>query len=154
MSRFNVFSFVMFLAAICATTAGADAQDYLWGYHGAYWGYASIYATESVPYFALHPPVYYSLPVARTYGYSPFPYPSGVLTPGSEPPRSQAVRYVYAPAEEENAAREAGPTPLRIENPYVEQPGKSAANGRVRGRQIAPQVVFPALLAGLSRKSR
>ena len=33
------------------------------------------------PYFALHPPVYYSYPVPRTYGYSPFAYPGHVRTP-------------------------------------------------------------------------
>ena len=33
------------------------------------------------PYFALHPPVYYSYPVPRTYGYSPFAYPASVRTP-------------------------------------------------------------------------
>jgi hypothetical protein len=33
------------------------------------------------PYFALHPPVYYSQPVPRTYGYSPFAYRSNVRTP-------------------------------------------------------------------------
>ncbi len=33
------------------------------------------------PYFALHPPVYYSAPVARSYGYSPFAYSGDVPTP-------------------------------------------------------------------------
>ena len=31
------------------------------------------------PYFAMHPPVYYSYPVAYPYGYSPFPNPPGVV---------------------------------------------------------------------------
>ena len=33
------------------------------------------------PYFALHPPVYYSCPVPRSYGYSPYAYPGCVETP-------------------------------------------------------------------------
>jgi hypothetical protein len=33
------------------------------------------------PYFALHPPVYYSCPVPRSYGYSPYAYPGCVMTP-------------------------------------------------------------------------
>ncbi len=41
---------------------------------------------DNVPYFALHPPVYYSYPVPRTYGYSPFAYPPGVMTPESAAP--------------------------------------------------------------------
>jgi hypothetical protein len=34
-----------------------------------------------VPYFAAHPPVYYSYPVPRPYGFSPFAYPPNVRTP-------------------------------------------------------------------------
>ena len=36
------------------------------------------YSSEYVPYYAMHPPVYYSYPVPRPYGYSPFAYPPGV----------------------------------------------------------------------------
>lgn len=32
-----------------------------------------------IPYFAEHPPVYYSYPVARPYGFSPYALPPGVL---------------------------------------------------------------------------
>ena len=47
------------------------------------WVYAELYRElyNNVPYFALHPPVYYSYPVPRTYGYSPFAYPPYVMTP-------------------------------------------------------------------------
>lgn len=45
----------------------------------------SPYASGRIPtppYFALHPPVYYSFPpVPRSYGYSPFAYPGSVRTP-------------------------------------------------------------------------
>lgn len=46
-------------------------------------GYAELYRQlyNNLPYFALHPPVYYSYPVPRTYGYSPFAYPPNVMTP-------------------------------------------------------------------------
>jgi len=36
------------------------------------------------PYFAMHPPVYYSYPAARPYGYSPFPYPGTEKAPAAE----------------------------------------------------------------------
>ena len=36
---------------------------------------------ERIPYYALFPPVYYSYPVARPYGTSPFAYPPGTITP-------------------------------------------------------------------------
>lgn len=74
------------LAASCgAATASAQGP---WGYGGGYGGflpygggYNSAWQMQSfdrVPYFALHPPVYYSYPVARPYGYSPFALPPGV----------------------------------------------------------------------------
>ena len=49
------------------------------------------------PYYAIFPPVYYSYPVARPYGFSPFAYPPGVMTPDVKP----------------NIG------PLEIKNPYV-----------------------------------
>src|SRR6476619_3931753 len=47
------------------------------------WDIAHLYRQlyQNLPYFALHPPVYYSYPVPRTYGYSPFAYPPDVMTP-------------------------------------------------------------------------
>ncbi len=152
MSRSNIYGLVTFLAAICASMAVADAQEY--GYPG-YWGYCA----ESVPYFAVHPPVYYSLAIPRTYGYSPFPYPPGVLTPGSDPSRAwSTARYINnrseSSGEEQVAFRPRRPTPLTIDNPFVEQPIKSAANRGIARRQPAPQAVYPALLADLSIKSR
>ena len=47
-----------------------------------------------IPYYALYPPVYYSYPVARPYGYSPFAYPPGTMTPTSlrRPPWNIAIR--------------------------------------------------------------
>ena len=32
-----------------------------------------------IPYFAEHPPVYYSYPVPRPYGFSPYALPAGVM---------------------------------------------------------------------------
>ena len=69
-----------------APLGSVNAQD--WGYGSAYssngWGFGwptSCGAGDGVPYFALFPPVYYSYRVPRTYGYSPFAYPPGILTP-------------------------------------------------------------------------
>jgi hypothetical protein len=54
-----------------------------------YYPFYAQYGREHIPYFALHPPVYYSYPVPRTYGYSPFAYPFGSPTPEIEfvPPK-------------------------------------------------------------------
>ena len=59
------------------------SRSTLGGHHGLYRSSASPYSLGQIPvppYFALHPPVYYSQPVARPYGYSPF-----ALRPGQQP---------------------------------------------------------------------
>ena len=124
---------------------GQDSYGSPCGWPG--WGcvYPSTYCTESVPYFALHPPVYYSYRVARTYGYSPFPYPPGVMTPGSEPPHAAVVQNMYA-APAETPESQQGRQPQRIDNPVVEQPG---GPGVAKGQKPAtrrPQVVYPAAM--------
>src|SRR5437870_3480881 len=83
---------VLAVAMICGFGAtGARAHEPWFGcggVPGCYPFYAQ-YGHEHIPYFALHPPVYYSEPVARTYGYSPFAYPFGSPTPEIEwaPPK-------------------------------------------------------------------
>ena len=100
---------------------GGPYVPYCWDY-----GYAGVYGSE-MPYFTLHPPVYYSYRVARTFGYSPFAYPPYVMTPDSEPPRTSAV---HKPAADEGVETPDGPQaigqPLRIENPFVEQANRAA----------------------------
>jgi len=51
------------------------------GFGGWYGGGYNLYVDQRPPYFAMFPPVYYSYPVPRTYGYSPFAYPPGTMTP-------------------------------------------------------------------------
>ena len=112
------------------------------------WGYVSqtTYASESVPYFALHPPVYYGKRVARTYGHSPFAYPPGVFICDSEPSRAMIVRNAYATTPEEES-KPGENRPLRIANPFVDQPDEPGVvkSHNSSGRQ--PQVVFPAAMA-------
>lgn len=134
------------LATVGLAGSGAvTAQD--WGgfpYAPACWGYGypASYVTESVPYFALHPPVYYSFRVARTYGYSPFAYPPGVLTPGSEPPRPATYQAASGEMPESRQTQ-----PLRIDNPFVEQANGPGVTQRRNPSGRKPQVVYPAALA-------
>jgi len=81
---------------------------------------SSIYIGESPPYFALYPPVYYRYPVARTYGFSPFAYLSGAITPEG-PIRPYVVRNMYEQGVEGGVAEAEEPQvrPLRIKNPFV-----------------------------------
>jgi hypothetical protein len=92
-----------------------------------YWG-GSIY-TSGVrglpPYFSLFPPVYYSYPVPRTYGYSPFAYPLGSPTPEVTITDAQPQIMInpYVPPSQPSATSHSGKTaggPLTIINPYVE----------------------------------
>ena len=89
--------------------------------------YRELY--KNLPYFALHPPVYYSYPVPRTYGYSPFAYPPGVMTPELVgPPEPVTIINPHVPNAEQKASGEAKdraaatrtqPEPLVIINPYA-----------------------------------
>ena len=114
-------------AAVGGWGASASAQVYspftLGGTLG--WPYG-FYQDEHVPYFALHPPVYYSQPVPRTYGWSPFAYPPGVMTPDMAPEpmvidnphvEGTSQRGVTRPKPEND--RQARVRPRLIENPYV-----------------------------------
>lgn len=133
-------AFTAWAAGACGQVSGGFAYAPAWlGY-----GYPSTYVTEAVPYYSLYPPVYYSCRVARTYGYSPFAYPPGVMTPGSEPPRS-VTQYAY-PAGEMSESQQS-PAPLRIDNPFVERrDGREVTGGR-KPTGYRPQVVYPAAMA-------
>jgi hypothetical protein len=107
------------------------------------WDVAELYRElyNNLPYFALHPPVYYSEPVPRTYGYSPFAYPPGTMTPDvvgeSQPvtinnPYVPATTPTSAPAAIKPSDRSASASqarqPLVIVNPFV-PPASSVAKG-------------------------
>src|SRR3989304_3389918 len=124
-----VILFVM-LAALFAAAPAATAQGCDGCYGGWGWGYDMGYLYNSldynVPYFAAHPPGYYSYPVPRTYGYSPFAYPPYVMTPDVELEPAQPVEIVnpYVPqkdsqpkADQSAAAQTRQPEPLVIINP-------------------------------------
>lgn len=108
-------------------------RGYRWGwgsnYHG---GWASLYRTGRIPippYFALHPPVYYSQPVPRTYGYSPHAYPGWVPTPEIVEPQPQTIvnPFLDAPANESQLEPPANQSsvenpPKVTYNPFVKSP--------------------------------
>ncbi len=99
------------------------------GYYGA-WDVGRLYSglSQNVPYFAAYPPVYYSAPVPRTYGYSPFAYPPGTRTPEivSKPapveiinPHFKASAPIAKPKGDQVTRVDARPAPLEILNPYT-----------------------------------
>ena len=81
----------------CEAQAQAGGTPYALGYGFFGNGLYGSMITQPPPYYAIFPPVYYSYPVARPYGYSPFAYPPGFVTP--ESPRVQAKEVVnpYVP---------------------------------------------------------
>lgn len=107
------------------------------GGYGGWWGgydmgYLYGVMAYNVPHFAAFPPVYYSYPVPRTYGYSPFAYPPGTMTPdvvmGGEEPLEIVNPYVPSKETSTTTADQSAsaapqdkrqPVPLVIVNPYV-----------------------------------
>lgn len=165
MKRIKVFGLGVVCAMLLASAAVAEAQSpYVGGGYGPWYGYSGYegglfgdYQSQSLPYFALFPPVYYSCPVPRTYGYSPFAYPSYVMTPEAPPAAPVTVTNPYVPkAPAKPAEKETPPapkvkqastaeSPLRIQNPYVQKAGVSAPAAAITGSDPAPQVIFPTL---------
>jgi hypothetical protein len=104
-----------------------------YGGGGGYgWDVSELYRQlyNNLPYFALHPPVYYSEPVPRTYGYSPFAYPPGTMTPEiMSEPQPVTINNPYVPAtkpasaeikpSDRSASTSTAPQPLVIMNPFV-----------------------------------
>lgn len=110
---------------------------------------SALFASD-IPYYALHPPVYYSYPVARTYGDSPFAYPPGSSASQaySTPAQPQTIKneYIEESSSIDNQQYQTH-TPLRISNPFVEQSDKGAMSKGVKwgGRGMSkPLIIYPA----------
>ncbi len=112
---------VLVSAALVSGRSALAAQPYLGGAGTWFPGYGyNIYGMESVPYFALHPPVYYTRPVGRPYGWSPFAYPPGTLTPDVEFVAPQVITNPHVQeSSSTTSGRVAEARPLRVTNPYV-----------------------------------
>ncbi len=120
------FSRIVLLSSCFAVAIAGSAQagyPYAWpnelgptafGVTGTMYGLGLV---PTPPYFALHPPVYYSCPVPRSYGYSPYAYPPCVQTP-------EVDFLSFPPADAANPA-----TP-REELPPAQPTSKVAARGQ------------------------
>ena len=140
--RIALVAVVAAAAALVAETASAQdvqVRHYLSDYGMG--GWERPYASSRIPtppYFALHPPVYYSYPVPRTYGYTPWAYPSYVMTPEIKAPVEPAVYdnpYVEQQAQPAAATKSASlktSGPPVIENPHVGQPAVRSASVSIR----------------------
>ena len=124
--------------AWCATPASAQGGGG-WGWDG--WGINypfGLYGSrvDEVPYFSMFPPVYYSMPVPRTYGWSPFAYPPGTMTPEVVVDNPQEITNPYVPQSKDSkpakpTARSASyrhPAPQLLINQYVNANGSPSAD--------------------------
>jgi hypothetical protein len=125
--------------------------NYSWAGFG-WGGYYQPGYTYNVPYFAMHPPVYYSYQVPRTYGDSPFPNPPGSpgfqdYSPSAQPQiiKNEHVEEASSAADQQSQNRQ----PLRISNPFVEQSDSTSAakDAKWEARKVSkPLTVYPASL--------
>jgi hypothetical protein len=98
-----------------------------WGFGSLgfpFWGYVPTFDQQywldyyRIPYFSKHPPVYYSYPVPRTYGYSPYAYPAGTRTPEIKPV-GPIIQNKYVPQNAAATLDRVTAAPLRLKNPYL-----------------------------------
>jgi hypothetical protein len=136
------FAALFILSGVGSTASAQHHPGRGYGYGGQAWGdygWAGIYGTANqqiLPYYSLYPPVYYSHPVPRPYGYSPF-----ALPPGHEPVEQLAphrakeiVNPHFEPLPEKQEEKQtAGQTAWSkrvIANPYF-KPSDSARGERL-----------------------
>ncbi|HET6879726.1 MAG TPA: hypothetical protein VFI31_06215 [Pirellulales bacterium] len=92
--------------------------------------YGSLY-NDRPPYYALFPPVYYSYPVPRPYGYSPFAYPPGFMTPEFEQIQPKEVMNPYVPRKPVGQPKErTASVPQVYHNPFIERRSPPALAAR------------------------
>ncbi len=125
MKRFATVGLLAIAVAAGFAISQADAQGPYCGGYGYGCGINFPYGlygsrVNDVPYFSMFPPVYYSMPVPRTYGWSPFAYPPGTMTPEVEPAEPQDIVNPYVPQNKEKS--EAKPTAARTASYHASVP--------------------------------
>ena len=136
MIKFLGTSAIAFAAMLLVNIESAEAQGYIGsgnysafgGVGGFFGGFSSPYAASRIPtppYFAIHPPVYYSAPVARTYGYSVFPYSGDVRTPDLPMPAKEMKNPHAKPMKNAKSTKESRSLldlTMKIDDGVVENP--------------------------------
>jgi hypothetical protein len=127
---------LMIVAGAACGIFASDAQaqfggaPYALGYGFFGNGLYSMY-NERPPYYALFPPVYYSFPVGRPYGYSPFAYPPGFMTPEFEQVQAKEVTNPYVPRKPvSQPAQRTAAAPQIYLNPFIERRSPPALAAR------------------------
>lgn len=145
---------VCFIAVVGVFADRAEAFDRFGGRHYRPWyspyqsDFTRLHAIGNIPtppYFSLHPPVYYSRPVARTYGYSPYAYPPQTRTPESVARIPRVIQNRFVPSPPKDATKKAikgkvTAAPVRIVNPFM---ADGEALAKSSGGQV--KIVYPVL---------
>ena len=126
--RTSLFALSFMLGIVCLSPP-AHAQCGGYGGCGWYPFFNNAYQNanwDPPPFYAIFPPVYYSYAVPRTYGYSPFAYPPGVMTPDVTVTGPLSIENPYVPKSStvkpkgaSDRVAVADPKPLVIDNPFV-----------------------------------
>jgi hypothetical protein len=115
--------------------------NYWYSYHPGPYGPRLYNAQRGIPHFAAFPPVYYSHIVPRPYGYSPYAYVPGVVTPSFElcQPRHQCAS-AMGQRRVRSARPVPAPEPVSIRNPYFPSgPDEDATVERLSGGPLRIQ---------------
>ena len=122
MNRFRAL--ILVVGLIGCFSAGADpahAQLFApsYGFAGGTGPY-NLYIQDTPSFYSMYPPVYYSRPVSRAYGFSPFAYPPGMPTPQNtvSAPLGLQTSEVYDSNAVPGPADALAVAPLMIENPF------------------------------------
>lgn len=115
---------LLIAAMVMCCIVPADAQAQVGAPNITAYGFSGTGLYQSMgmmpPYYAMFPPVYYSYPVPRPYGYSPFAYPPGYVTPEGERIQAKEVFNPYVPRKPASATGDrTAAMPLEFINPYV-----------------------------------
>ena len=125
--RMLIVAAVLFL--LLAGSGDAQAQwPGAWGWPGPGWYLAPRDSRlEKLPHFALFPPVHYSYPVPRTYGYSPFASLPELRISEITRVEPLTIRNPFVPQRELATEPEgrSSAAPLVVRNPYVDQPSEA-----------------------------
>jgi hypothetical protein len=122
-----------------------SGQHYLSRYSPYPADLSRLYGSGAIPvppYFSLHPPVYYSRPVARTYGYSPWAYPPQTKTPDVAPRTPKVIQNKFVPPTKDGTTKAAkhrvAAAPVRILNPFVTDVAAMAKSSAGHAKIIYP----------------
>lgn len=110
--------FLVLSAAWGVVLASNNELHAQWGGFGLYGPYAgyNLYGLDDIPYFAKHPPVYYSRPVARPYGFSPYAYLPYVVTPSAPVVhRAPEAKFITNPYLQEDSSETEGTNEASLE---------------------------------------